>query len=301
MENTRNIENRFQAQVNFFLNLTTSHQATLQWLRENELLPSRRTCCNELSTICRNSNSIDGEMFRCTRCGSKENIREGTRWQAFRRVPLVLLVRLIFYYYANEYSARRAFDDFAAAQVEISYATVKRVYCMVRNSVADFMILEVYEEPLRGRVQVDEALFTHRAGPGRRGLRQVWVVGFLEEATGEAFCFVVNDRNSRTINQLIVNHCHPGTYLIHDGWQGYSRIPHIFQHHRFLKGRDDPDNTPRIEGVWGEMRGFLRNIYSAGVVETNVRMMIQELVWRGGCRDRGFELSDELIEILREI
>ena len=32
---------------------------------------------------------------------------------------------------------------------------------------------------------MDETLFTHRAGDERRSLRQVWVVGMLEEGTSE--------------------------------------------------------------------------------------------------------------------
>jgi len=160
------------------------------------------------------------------------------------------------------------------------------------------MLLEVYWTPLRGRIQIDEALFTHRAGLGRRGLRQVWVVGMIEERSSEAFCFVVRERNSRTINHLITTHCLQGSYIIHDGWGAYARIPNTYRHHRYVHHNNDPDNTSRIEGVWGELRAFMRNIYSGGVVETNIRSLIQELVFRRSCREMDADIHEEIIYAL---
>ena len=42
---------------------------------------------------------------------------------------------------------------------------------------------------IRGRIQTDEARFTHHAGAGRREIRQFWVVGMLEERSSEVYCF----------------------------------------------------------------------------------------------------------------
>ena len=116
---------------------------------------------------------------------------------------------------------------------------------------------QVYSTLMRGRIQIDEALFTHRAGNGRRGTRQVWVVGMLEERTSQAYCFVVRQRNADSINQLIANNIMPGSYIIHDGWRGYSRILSNHLHHRYIQNNNDPDNASRIEGIWGELRAFV--------------------------------------------
>ena len=298
MQRTAIVARQFQNQVDFFLDLTTDHGRTLHWLRNNGLLPAQRTCCNQVCSICRKSDSIDGQMFRCIRCKAKYNIRDNTRWEKFRRTPFLLLVRLVFYYFPNGYSARRAYDAVRMINVGISYATMKRIYSEVREVIANYMLLEIYNTPLRGRIQIDEALFTHRAGPGRRGLRQVWVVGMIEERSSEVFCFVVPTRNARVINGLITTHCLFGSYIIHDGWGGYSRIPNTYTHHRYRHHINDPDNTSRIEGVWGELRAFMRNIYSGGVVETNVRSLIQELVFRRRCRERNLVFIDELVYAL---
>ena len=83
----------------------------------------------------------------------------------------------------------------------------------------------IYNASLRGRIHVDEALFTHRVGSARRGTRQVWVVGYLEERSGKAYAFVVRNRNSTTINQLIVHNILVDSFIIHDGWEVYNRIP----------------------------------------------------------------------------
>ena len=225
MDGTNRAALLFQQDANFFLQLTTNHQRTVTWLREQRLLPSERVCCGDNCVLGVNARSIDGQMFRCSHCGAKYNIREGTRWERFRRIPLIVLTRLIFYFFANEYSARRAHTALRTIHIGLSYATVKRVFSNVREAISRYMVEDLYETPLRGRIQIDEALFTHRAGTGRRGLRQVWVVGLLEERTSEAFCFIVQNRNSGTINRLIMNYIIAGSLIIHDGWGGYRRIP----------------------------------------------------------------------------
>ena len=298
MQNTRRIQTLFQRNIEFIINLTTNHQATLNWMREQELLPNIRRCCGGTCGIYRNTRSIDGEMFRCGTCRRKYNIRGGTLWEDFRRIPLVLLVRLVFHHFVNGNSAKRAHVSLAEAGLHIGYVTLKRVYKRVRSGIESYMFNEVYRNLMRGRIQIDEALFTHRSGPGRRGFRQVWVVGMLEERSSEAYCFVVRNRNHASINQIIRTHVLPGAYIIHDGWGGYRRIPREYQHHRYTHDPNDRDNTSRIEGVWGELRAFIRNIYSAGVVEGNVNSIIQELVFRRRCRELNLGLRDALVEAL---
>ena len=120
----------------------------------------------------------------------------------------------------------------------------------------------------------------------------------LEERSSEAFCFVVQDRNHVSMNQLIRTHILPGSYIIHDGWAAYRRIPRDYTHHRYRQDPNDRDNTSRIEGLWGELRAFIRNIYSAGVVEGNLASVIQELLFRRRCRERGLDMLEELAEVL---
>ena len=121
----------------------------------------------------------------------------------------------------------------------------------------------------------------------------------MEERTYEAFCFVVENRNSGIINNLVTRHILGGSYIIHDGWRGYDRIPDNYRHHRYSQQEDDEDNTSRIEGLWGELRAFVRNIYSAGIVEGNIRTFIQEMNFRRRCRTMRLPLVEELIFVLR--
>jgi len=154
----------------------------------------------------------------------------------------------------------------------------------------------IYNASLRGRIHVDEALFTHRVGSGRRGTRQVWVVGYLEERSGKAYAFVVRNRNSTTINQLIVHNILADSFIIHDGWEGTIESPTF----TVITG-----TCMRMiliiqaeSRIMGELRAFIRNIYSAGIVEGNIRIMIQETNFRRRCRTRGLSPTEEFIYIL---
>jgi len=61
-----------------------------------------------------------------------------------------------------------------------------------------------------------------------------------------------------------------GSYIIHDGWGRYRRVLNNYRHHRYIHHQGDPDNTNRAEDLWGELRAFVRNIYSAEIVEDNI-------------------------------
>ena len=65
----------------------------------------------------------------------------------------------------------------------------------------------VYEETFDGVIEMDEALFTNTPNPTgqplRRGLRQIWAIGMVEENTHDAMVFTVNDRSAAVINRLI--------------------------------------------------------------------------------------------------
>src|SRR5687768_1638585 len=115
---------------------------------------------------------------------------------------------------------------------------------------------------------MDEALFTHRAGQVRRGLRQVWAVGMVERDTGTAFIFVVRTRDAITLNNLILQHIQRGSIIVTDGWRGYSRIPRSYRH---IDMNDNPRyNTSQVEGLWGQIRARIRTSYGGGIIEDNV-------------------------------
>jgi len=106
MDRTELITNLLREHTNLILTITTNHFETLAWLRENQLLPSIHRCCNQANLPMVNNGRIDGQYFRCSVCSSQYNVRIGTIWERLRRIPLVLLTRLAFYYFVNRINAR---------------------------------------------------------------------------------------------------------------------------------------------------------------------------------------------------
>src|SRR5205809_6908994 len=100
-------------------------------------------------------------------------------------------------------------------QINIGYTTLKKIYSRLRECITSHMEGDIYRERLSGTIQMDEAMFTHREGPGRRGLRQVWIVGMIEERTSESYCFQLRNRSHATINRLILQYIEPHSLIIH--------------------------------------------------------------------------------------
>jgi len=299
MERNQNVARLLLLNHDPVLAITHSHQETLQWLRNNHLLPSSLTCCQIQCIIFQDNSRLDGQEFRCPnpRCRRRFNIRTGTIWNEFRRIPLVVLVRLVFYHYVHQISASKAAGRFNRAGIQISSRTTRRIYSLVRGLVLGHMRNQVFSGVLRGTIEMDEALFTHRAGPGRRGLRQIWAIGLVERRTGLAFAFVVPSRTHAVINELVRRYVLRGSLILHDGWQGYARIPNAWRH--INVNNDETFTTSQVEGLWGQLRARIRNMYSGGVVEGNIEAVLTEVLWRRNLDLQQVDTLDALIAILR--
>jgi len=110
---------------------------------------------------------LDGEEFRCVSplCRRRFSIRTGTVWNNFRRIPLVL-VRLVLYYYTEEISASRAARILNRAGLQLTGRSVRRVYGDIRRMMLYSLQRTVLTGLLRGVIEIDEALFTHRSAQG---------------------------------------------------------------------------------------------------------------------------------------
>jgi len=270
MERNRQIAGIFRQHPDFIVALTTDHLETLNWLRENNLLARSHVCCRLPCVIAMDNQRLDGEEFRCQNrnCRRRFRIRIGSIWDAFRRIPLIVLVRIVFLYFGQNISAKRASRLLNVHGEIINKRTVQKVYKEARARIRAYMNAQVFSGVLRGTIEIDEALFTHRAGPERRGARQIWAIGMVERGSGLAFAFVVPNRNHATINALIRRYILPGSLIIHDGWQGYSRIPNLWRH--VVLDHENNITTSQVEGLWGQLRAIIRNINSGGVVKGNV-------------------------------
>jgi len=299
MERNNQIAQILRQDMNPILVVTQDHFQTLQWLRNNNILRPTYYCCRIQCHIVEDNTRLDGQEFRCVNraCRRRYSIRIHTLWNNFRRIPLVLLVRLIFYYFVGEFSAARAARLLNDAGLQITARSVRRLYSDVRRMVLNHIQRTFFSGLLRGTIEIDEALFTHRPGPGRRGLRQIWAIGLVERASGLAFVFVVPDRTSATINGLIRRYTLRGSLIIHDGWHGYSRIPQPWRH--INVNNNENYTTSQVEGLWGQLRARIRNMYSAGVVEGNIEEVLTEVLWRRNNDFEGQNQLESLMDILR--
>lgn len=80
-----------------------------------------------------------------------------------------------------------------------------------------------------GDVTIDETLWTHHEVEGARinwtkHESQVWVVGLVEIESGEAKCYIVEDRKTETLQRIIAMACDEGTCVHHDGWAPYNSV-----------------------------------------------------------------------------
>ena len=210
----------------------------------------------------------------------------------------MILVRLVFYYFAEQIPGKRATRLLNRIGIEISKWTVLRLYRRVRELVQTFMQRQVFQETFRGIIEMDEALFTHRAGPGRRSQRQVWAIGLVERRSGSAFVTVVQNRDHRVINNLIRTQTLPGSLIIHDGWQGYSRIPRPWRH--INVNLNSQFTTSQVEGLWGLLRAIIRNMYHGGIIEGNVSVVLTEILWRRNINNNQKNIVQDLMDIFQQ-
>jgi len=298
MERNLQAVNAFRDNPEAILALTQSHEQTVAWLRENNIIRGSFHCCGNECVIVQDRTRLDGEEFRCVfrSCRTRLSIREGTFLASFRRIPIVVLTRIVFFYFVQGTSANRVTRRLVRDGIQISRRTTARIYDTIREEIVTYMRRVVYSRVLIGNIEMDEALFTHRAGFGRRGNRQVWVVGMVERTSGHSLVFVVENRNSATINDLIRHNIAIGSRIITDGWRGYHRIPRAYRHINVLT--NPGFTTSQVEGFWGQLRARIRAIYSSGVIEGNVNKFLQEILWRRNLDHAREDILPALIEIL---
>lgn len=127
-------------------------------------------------------------------------------------------------------------------------------------------------------VEVDESKFQKS-----RDDKGIWIVGGIER-TNERKCFfkVVEQRDSKTIKDIISKHVRPGSTVFTDSWKGYSEIKNLNITHRrvnhtqgFISNTGAHTNT--IEGTWS---GLKRKIQPRFRGHNTINEHLLEFIWR---------------------
>jgi len=75
---------------------------------------------------------------------------------------------VFYYYYEEKIVAKGATRLLSQIGIQISKCTTFRVHGPVWRLIEAFVGRQVFTETFKGIVEIDEVLFTHRAGPGWR-------------------------------------------------------------------------------------------------------------------------------------
>lgn len=317
MERTQAFIDRF---IQFDQYLFTSHEndLTIQWLRDHQLLlhVEQFTCdtCQGPMQQGTDNDRVDGYRMLCLDCGARKSIRLGSIFDGSRE-PLVVFYRVFFCCFTSNMTIQGCCDV-----TGLSRATVRRYYKYCRTLTARFLV-ESRDDPLgietiqelrhpdddpedpesfenSPAVEIDEFLMTHHTGPGRKGERQIWVMGILDRATREVRAFAVPDRRQETLIQLIRENVGTDisnrTRVYTDGWRGYQNINGDGYDHRQINHSETygigSEHTNNIENYWSRMRDISEFEYGVHVESVEAaQVYVDSLVWK--IQNRGNEIN----------
>jgi transposase-like protein len=179
--------------------------------------------------------------------------------------------------------------------------TTTKVYSLIEKLIAEKITPEMLK--IGGpciQVQLDESKFGKRKYNRGHHVEGAWVFAGVEK-TNERKCFamVVEKRDARTLNELILRYVLPGSIVITDGWKGYYPLrnslnyEHHWVNHNISFTNSEGYNTNTIEGTFN---GLKFNIPVRKRVRGRIEFKLFEFIWRRQNKDH---LWMSLIEALR--
>jgi len=198
MEISLDVEKAMQSCVDAE-SVTYSHQKTLDFLFSIGALKQRicGTCRNQMK-LSSDPSAIDGYRFICYPCKIKINIRSDTIFELHKYTTLIILTRIIFYYYEMNMNAKEAYlriNQKLPENLKIGYKSVKTIYADLRKKIKEFYNINASAFKLGGagmQVEIDESAFTHLPLKKRK---TVWGVGIIDRTTGELRIVVTDSRS----------------------------------------------------------------------------------------------------------
>lgn len=169
----------------------------------------------------------------------------------------------------------------------ISYKSAHRLMMLLRSVLGQQTALK-----LKGTVEVDEAFF----GKGSKmynwsaiSTRKQPIIGMLERETRKVRMFLVANRNSKTIHELIRNNVEEGSTVYTDSWRGYRNLSEYYKHdivdhsnREYVRGEV---HTNGIESVWSHMKRNIRGAHIK-ISDRYVHLYAMEACWRHNSRGK---------------
>lgn len=254
------------------------------FLVQKKILPPGRLCpaCGSHMAVkaCSQTQYSDGFCWKCP-CGSKISVRQNSilekRQTSFRSFIGILNC------YATRVSAA-----IAAEQLQLDQRTIKDFYTTIREKMASE--LSGAAGMIGGVnciIQLDEAKFGRRKFNRGRLVEGNWVLGGVDQQTGEAFFHICpnNRRDEATLLPIIQRYCRPGSILVTDGWGAYANLSqHGFTHFTVNHSSNfvhpvTGAHTNAIEGLWTHLKRHTGIRDGGRRSDNTLRLDITEYAW----------------------
>ena len=286
-----------------FLTIVSSERACMQYLQEKDLL-LRGSYCEDCSIwrtlIADNSKLLDGCVFRCSRCRTKQSVRFGSFFDQIKK-PLRLILTVIFFW-SSHTPVTTVLKNLGG---DVSLKTLIDYYNFVRDVCTGYFRLNpILLGGIGHVVQIDESKIGRKRKNDRGFVRNPggpWVFGGIDTTTKKVVMFSVPDRRAVTLIPLIQRFIAPGTTVFSDEAAMYFRLNQLgYDHHTVNHTNEfvaaDGTHTNAIEGFWGHMKGNLKTKY--GVQETQLNAHLDEQIWfcNRGRFGNAFEMIQEDIK-----
>lgn len=225
----------------------------------------------------KDKNGNQDKSFRCKSCRTRIYPMAGS---IFNQTSMAITdIFIMIFMFCNSHKSTSAID--ITKLISISYKTAHKIMMSIRAVMIDDL-----GRKLKGNVEIDEVFI----GKGSKyynwsgiSTRKQPILGMIERETKMAKVFLVNNRNKKTLRDLILNNVETDSEIYTDSWGGYFDLNIYYNHNvidhtnrEFVRG-DIHTNT--IENLWG---GFKRNIRGAHIKISDkyVRLYMNELCWK---------------------
>jgi transposase-like protein/ribosomal protein L37AE/L43A len=221
------------------------------------------------------------DVWQCKACGKQTSVTAGTVMHG-TRTPLTL-------WFWAAYLVATHTPGMSAVQLQRQlgirrYETAWLILHKLRRAM-----VAPEREPLRGPVEIDEALIGGRHA-GRRGGRQrdrKTVVGVAVEARGNGSgrlrLQVLADASGDALGAFVAATVTPGATVDTDGWQGYAGLRSAGYDHIINKQRQGfPDQQfvlPRAHRAISNLKTWLQGTHR-GVSPEHLQVYLDEFVFR---------------------
>jgi len=280
-------------------NIFHDENEALGYAIENNLIDNTKLCINKhLMEINVDNYSKYGIIWKCPLCSVKKSILNGSIFSD-SKIGISKMLKII-YCWSHEYSCKHTMME-----CSVSDKTVTSVFSLLRNSCFQ-LVYDKEKEPIGGpgyTIEVDETLMSRRKYNRGRMLGDMWIFGGICRETGSFFAYLVPNRKSETLLEIIQSNILPGTTIISDLWKGYSILdslpfPKPYEHltvNHSINFVDPITNahTQRIERLWRGLKE-IKSRYN-GIQRKDIDLHLAEFIWRKSY----VKSSDPFIEALR--